>query len=124
MTPRAPDRRVVATFGERIRADKPTQAGCGERGEERVAVHPGQRDGGDSERRNGGNPFRRVDGQAECPHPAQRGADDRHPLEAERVQQRGELGNRVRSQRPAAVVEGVAEAEPGRSKAISRWRSR
>ena len=93
--------------------DELAQARCGERGEERVAVHAGQRDGGDSERRHGGNPVRRVDGQAECPHPAQRGADDRHPLEAERVQQRGELGNRVRSQRSTAVVEGVAQAEPG-----------
>ena len=93
--------------------DELAQERCGERGEGRVAVHAGQRGSGNSERRQRGNPVRRVDGQAERPHPAQRGADDWHPLEVERVKQRGELGNRVRSQRPAPVVESVAEAEPG-----------
>jgi hypothetical protein len=88
------------------------QAGRRECGKGRVAVHPGQRDGGDSERRDGGNTLRCVERQAQRPHPAQRRANDRHLIEAKRVKQRGELGNRVRAQRSARVVERIAQPRP------------
>ena len=67
--------------------DEMAQAGRGERGEEGVAAHAGQRDGRDTERRDGDNAIRRVEGQAECPHPAERRADDWDPLKVERVKQ-------------------------------------
>ena len=120
MTPRASVRRVVATFGDRIRAMTLAQAGRGERGKEGIAVHAGQRDGGDSERRDGGDAIRRAEGQAERPHPAEGGADDRCPLKAKRVEERGELGDGVRAERSAGVVvRRRSSPNPGRSKAIS-----
>lgn len=44
--------------------------GSRQRGESRIAVHAGQRDGRDTEWPYGGDTIRRLDGQADRPHPA------------------------------------------------------
>jgi hypothetical protein len=93
--------------------DDVAQAGGGERGEEAVTVHAGQRDGGNSERCDGCHATGRVEGHPERPHPAQRRADDRHLREVERVKQRGEFSDGVLAEWSAAVVEGVTQPEPG-----------
>jgi hypothetical protein len=64
--------------------------------------------GGDS-----GDPIGRRNGDAERPPTAQRGVNDRGALEPECVKQRCELRNCVLAQRAAAVIECVAQPEPG-----------
>ena len=106
--------------------DQMTHPGRGEGGEERIAAHAGQCDGRNPERGQRGDPLRRFDGQAERPHAAQRGTDDRDLLRSKRVEQRRELCNRVLAQRSPRVVKRVAGnfPNPGRSRAISRWSER
>ena len=92
--------------------DQVTHPGRGEGGKEGIAAHAGQCDGRNPERGHRGDPLPRFDGQAERPHAAQRGSDDRDPFEVERVEQRRELRNRVLAQRSPRVVKRVAESEP------------
>src|SRR6478672_9582169 len=107
ITPRASDRRVNATLGDPI-----LMTTCRTPGVE-SAVNSRQDDGGDAQGPDCGDAVGRIEREAERPHPAQRGTHNRRALDPQRVEQRRELSDRVSAQRSSAVIERVAEPEPG-----------
>jgi hypothetical protein len=97
--------------------DQLTDAGCRERREERVTAHARKGDSGDTQGCDRGDAIGSGDREAERPHRAQRGTDDRGVLDPQGIEQGRELRDRVLAQRSPTVVVRVAEPEAGQIEA-------